>query len=154
MYSVFGKNASINEDLVEMRGRLCKTADGGVGWMDESSVPVCRGWRGGKVVDGTEDSGEVVAPSAGFRADCLFRQVGREVLSRPLWSREFFTLCRYLGLDSEKNPKLNFTIDLKIQRLFKDRSGAKALIHQLNTMQKAFSRNSRKCSGSDKTSPL
>ena len=27
-------------DLVEMRGRLCKTADGGVGWMDESSVPV------------------------------------------------------------------------------------------------------------------
>ena len=23
-----------------MRGRLCKTADGGVGWMDESSVPV------------------------------------------------------------------------------------------------------------------
>ena len=29
----------------------------------------------GQVVDGTEDSGKVVAPSAGFRADCLFRQV-------------------------------------------------------------------------------
>ena len=34
------------EDLVEMRGRLCKTADGGVGWMDESSVPVHRLWWG------------------------------------------------------------------------------------------------------------
>ena len=29
----------------------------------------------GQVVDGTEDSGKVIAPSAGFRADCLFRQV-------------------------------------------------------------------------------
>ena len=46
----------------------------------------------GQVVAGTEDSGKVVAPSAGFRADCLFRQVRGEVLSCPLCSRESFTL--------------------------------------------------------------
>ena len=32
------------KDLVEVRGRLCKTADGVVGGVYESSVPVYRLW--------------------------------------------------------------------------------------------------------------
>ena len=34
----------LSRDLVEMRGRLCKTADGVVGGVYESSVPVYRLW--------------------------------------------------------------------------------------------------------------
>ena len=55
----------------------------------------------GQVVDGTEDSGKVLPRPPASGADCLFRQVRREVLSRPLCSREPLTLRRYFGLDSE-----------------------------------------------------
>ena len=46
----------------------------------------------GQVVDGTEDSGKVLPRPPASGADCLFRQVRKEVLSRPLWSRESFAL--------------------------------------------------------------
>ena len=46
----------------------------------------------GQAVDGTEDSAKVIAPSAGFRGLIVSFVKWGEVLSRPLGSREPFTL--------------------------------------------------------------
>ena len=69
-------------------------------------------------VDGTEDSGKVVAPSAGFRADCLFRQV------RGRYCRGHYVVVNLLPYEG---------IPGWIRRKIK---------------------STRKCSGSDNTTPL
>ena len=71
----------------------------------------------GQVVDGTEDSGKVLPRPPASGADCLFRQVRGEVLTRPLCTPKSASVSRRNFFCPDSPPATTYSPGLKTHNL-------------------------------------